>query len=932
MQQQASIEGEQKVMWSEDELRRNVGQLFIVGFDGQTPNVHIRTLIQTYHVGAVVLFSRNISSASQLLSLTQDLQNLAKDSGHKQPLLIGIDQENGLVTNIKPPIASQLPGSMALGATGDAKDAYETALATGEMLSYFGINMNYAPVADINSEPSNPVIGVRSPADVPEMVGRLVSAQVKAFREQGIVPCIKHFPGHGDTAVDSHYGLPVSNKSKTQLEECELVPFRRAVAEGVEAVMTAHIALPCLDEDGGNALPASLSREAMNVLRKDLGYDGMVVSDCLEMDGVRKTFGTETGAVMALKTGSDCAMICHTPKVQMGAIEEVISAVKSGELSQASLEASVARVTRVKGKFLSWPATQPKDAGILEEMNIKHDILAEQLYARSTTLVRAQHGLLPLAQGAKIVYLSPGTTPRLTGVISMSEADIQAPCTPSEYYDILASHCPGIVGISYLEDRELDADAWQTIKAADALILATRNARLSQYQLDLGLRLGQLIGNKLIVIATCDPYDFLNETSVIPNYIAIYEPTVPAFKSAADVIFGATKAEGTLPVCNPQPQHMIRAFDETTDTLAISELWNKVLPSWHIPSDRLAYLLAQESGQHVVLYQEGRLTGVCIAYWMSAQHATITSVIVSPQYQGRGYGTALLCYARRALQHSVPQLKKLTLGSGFPRYWPGLPMNLPDKDRQFFTHRGFRRTAQPSARDFYQDIRHYTAPEAVMDRAAKAGLTFAPWREDLVEECLTKQRKNFGNNADWVMAYEKLATAKQYHDIMVAFDSAGSQIGWTLMCSPSSPVCQSFAFMPLMGPQTGLIACVGVDAEARKGGVGLAMLASAMENMRKRGVEGVLIDWVVLRGFYEKLGYEVWKDTKNCDQEANRTVFHFKIIWTLRRSATDAFSTNEADAMATPPSSLVGVAPSTDYNADDHMKQKDFDTTPKMDK
>ena len=196
---------------------------------------------------------------------------------------------------------------MALGATGDAYNAFKVASATAETLKAFGINMNYAPIADVNSEPKNPVIGVRSPSDDPETVGRFVSAQVKGLSEGGILPCVKHFPGHGDTAVDSHFGLPVISKSKTELDACELVPFRRAVAEGVESVMTAHIAMPgigdpSLGEDHpSKKVPASLNPDAIKILRDEMKFDGMIVSDCLEMDGVRATFGTEKGAVMALK-------------------------------------------------------------------------------------------------------------------------------------------------------------------------------------------------------------------------------------------------------------------------------------------------------------------------------------------------------------------------------------------------------------------------------------------------------------------------------------------------------------------------------------------------------------------------------------------------------------------------------------------------------
>jgi beta-N-acetylhexosaminidase len=268
------------------------------------PSEDIRTLITTHKVGAVILFKRNIESRDQFIKLTQSLQQIAKDAGHKQDLFIGMDQENGWVTKIREPLAPQLPGPMTLAATGITDYAREVASATAQTLKAYGVNFNYAPVADVNSEPNNPVIGVRSPSDDPEVVGRFVSAQIRGLKEGGVVPCVKHFPGHGDTAVDSHHGLPVIEKSREQLDACELVPFRRAVVEGVDAVMTAHIALPQIGNSG--MLPASLNPDVIKILRQDMRYCGLIVSDCLEMDGVRAKYGTEQSAVMALKVS--CVM------------------------------------------------------------------------------------------------------------------------------------------------------------------------------------------------------------------------------------------------------------------------------------------------------------------------------------------------------------------------------------------------------------------------------------------------------------------------------------------------------------------------------------------------------------------------------------------------------------------------------------------------
>ncbi|KAK2628709.1 hypothetical protein QTJ16_001812 [Diplocarpon rosae] len=544
------------IPWSDDELK---AKLFIVGFYGHVASDNIKALITTHKVGAVILFLRNVGSATQLLSLTNSLQETAKEAGHKQGLFIAIDQENGLITRITPPVAAQLPGSMALGATGDPKNAYKVASATAEMLKSFGINTNYAPVADVNSEPRNPVIGVRSPSDNPENVARFVSAQVKGLSEGGVIACVKHFPGHGDTAVDSHYGLPVIAKSKAQLDTCELIPFRRAVAENVTSVMTAHIALPgvgdpALDEgDSSKKVPASLNPDAIGILRNEMNYDGMIVSDCLEMDGVRATFGTEQSAVMALKAGTDCVMICHTFTAQVGAIQKVIAAVKSGELSQEAIQASVKRVEALKLKYVSNDTIPLMSLGDSRARNTKQALLASEVYAESTTVVRSVAGSFPISTDSvkNIVFISPGKAPPGGGAVESGEEIARELFKPATYIETLRVQGPNIVDIQFNDGVPLSAAQEKQVDEAEVVILATRNASFSPYQKNYGLTLGKKFGTRLIVIATCDPYDFLQDTEEIKNYITIYEPTIPAFKSAVDIIFGRTRGLGSLPLAKP---------------------------------------------------------------------------------------------------------------------------------------------------------------------------------------------------------------------------------------------------------------------------------------------------------------------------------------------------------------------------------------------
>src|SRR3989440_1203769 len=256
-------------------LEEQIGQLLMVGFWETTPSQEVIDLIKNYHVGNIILFSRNIGDARQVLELTQCLQRIAKEAGHRHPLLIAIDQENGLVQRLGE-AATVFPGNMALGAIGSDEIAYQVALATGRELQALGINMNLAPVIDVNNNPANPVIGVRSFGEDPHLVARLGAAMVKGYASAGILSCLKHFPGHGDTAIDSHLALPMIPHTLERLEALELVPFRSGIEAGAECVMIAHISFPALTEQ--DMLPATLSRAIIQgLLREQLNFHGVIV-------------------------------------------------------------------------------------------------------------------------------------------------------------------------------------------------------------------------------------------------------------------------------------------------------------------------------------------------------------------------------------------------------------------------------------------------------------------------------------------------------------------------------------------------------------------------------------------------------------------------------------------------------------------------------
>jgi beta-N-acetylhexosaminidase len=524
-------------------LEEQIGQLLMVGFWGPTPSSEIIDLIQRHHVGNIILFSRNIRNAQQVLELTQNLQKIAKEAGQRYPLLIAIDQENGIVQRLGE-AATIFPGNMALGAIGSEEIAYKVALATGMELKALGINMNLAPVVDVNNNPANPVIGVRSFGEDSRQVALLGAAMVKGFRAAGILSCLKHFPGHGDTAVDSHLELPVIPYTLQRLEALELVPFRSGIEAGAESAMIAHVAFPALAEQG--TIPATLSTAIIQgLLREQLGFNGIILSDCMEMKAISDTFGTERAAVMALQAGIDLVLVSHEYIHQRGSIKAIQAVVQSHKLSAQAIRKAAERVVRLKERYLSWddkPTTTTLPACIGCEDHIQ---LQGQAYELSTTLVRNDEALLPLHldSGERIVVLSPQRN-----TMSMVE---------DRYYsdellvNILQLYHSSVKLVPVVPGPVEDACKMmlQTTSEADIFIIATVNAHLDEQQAEL-VRCLISSGRRIIGMAVRNPYD-LQAFPQLRTYLVTYEYTRPALVAAVRVVFGEKQAKGHLPVSIP---------------------------------------------------------------------------------------------------------------------------------------------------------------------------------------------------------------------------------------------------------------------------------------------------------------------------------------------------------------------------------------------
>ncbi|HEV8690510.1 MAG TPA: beta-N-acetylhexosaminidase [Ideonella sp.] len=320
------------------------GHLVMVDIEGTTLSAETAAFLKEHHIRAVCLFRKNLGSEAEVAKLVADLREALGPQA-----LIGIDQEGGSVARIT--FLPQAPAAMALGAIADAAEAEHAAEATGAAvargLRSLGINWNFAPVLDVNNNPANPVIAERSFGADPRRVGRLAGAWMRGSLAEGVACCVKHFPGHGDTHVDSHHALPTVDKSLEQLEALELIPFRALVDEA-PALMTAHIVYPQLDPEH----PATLSRRILTgLLREAMGYRGVVISDALMMKAIFDRYGHARGAVLTLAAGADMALAQGRPEDQLAAIRAVGEALQEGRLDPATMRASRVRLDALAARY-----------------------------------------------------------------------------------------------------------------------------------------------------------------------------------------------------------------------------------------------------------------------------------------------------------------------------------------------------------------------------------------------------------------------------------------------------------------------------------------------------------------------------------------------------------------------------------------------------
>ncbi|TDC46207.1 glycoside hydrolase family 3 protein [Jiangella ureilytica] len=539
-------------------LEEKVGQLFVVQVYGADANTVTPAMaasnraaygvdtpaevVEKYHLGGVIYFawSGNVNNPEQIARLSNGLQQTATADGGP-PLIISTDQETGIVARMPAP-ATQFPGAQALAAAGSTNAAREAAKITARELRAVGINQNFAPVADVNVNAENPVIGVRSFSSDPGLASEFVAAQVAGYQSgEGVAAAAKHFPGHGDTTTDSHYGVPEIDHTRAEWEAIDAPPFQAAIDAGIDVIMTAHIVVDSLDPTG---VPATLSQPIITgLLRGELGYDGVVITDALNMEGVRQGFGPDRVPVLALQAGVDQLLVPKDGDMDV-MYQAVLQAVRDGEISEERLDQSVERILELKWDRGITGDEQVDVDRVARTVGVRAHQSASQRITDPTVTVLRNTG----ADGAAVLPVAAGSSINVVTAITAAGNDL---ATALRAGGATAS----VQAVGTRPSDAAIAAAVQAAPAHDLTVVVTSNA-WDTTTTDPEGRQRRLVaelaatGHPVVAVAARNAYDvaYLPESA---GFLAAYSSTTVSMRSVAKTVTGAISPAGRLPVVVP---------------------------------------------------------------------------------------------------------------------------------------------------------------------------------------------------------------------------------------------------------------------------------------------------------------------------------------------------------------------------------------------
>lgn len=508
-------------------LKEKIGQMIGLAFSGSEYTNELKMQIEDIEAGLIIYFKDNCLNPKQIFDLNKKINERAKI-----PPFIALDQEGGMVARVTEGIV-QSPGAMAISATNNPESAYVLAKNMGIELRYLGFNFNFAPVGDINNNPKNPVINVRSYSEKPEVVTEYMVQAVKGYHDAKMMTSVKHFPGHGDTAVDSHIGLPIVDFNQDRLDSVELVPFKKMVELNLPGIMASHVLYTKYDDK----YPTTLSKKVItNLLREQIGFKGLVVTDSLTMQAVFNNFTLEEIVLNGFNSGCDILLLCGARKIEMQKefADTALRLANEGKISLGKINESVERILKYKAMYQCGKMANSFDEiknDLENEERIKY---AQTVSDNSITLLKDKNNLLPLKKNERILIVFPQIK-----VVTLVEND-------DNTLSCLADYMPFKTDKHYISidpSKEESEDLLKKINNYDKIVYCSYNANFNPTQASL---INKIDKNKLIVIAVRTPYD-INVLDV-NTYVCSYEASLQSFKALVKFLTGQIKANGKLPI------------------------------------------------------------------------------------------------------------------------------------------------------------------------------------------------------------------------------------------------------------------------------------------------------------------------------------------------------------------------------------------------
>ncbi|GAB1198224.1 hypothetical protein APSETT444_007537 [Aspergillus pseudonomiae] len=900
-----------------DDLDRQMGQLFMMGFDGTSVDPQIRSLIENYHLGSILLTAKNLKSAEDATRLVLELQTIARDAGHPVPLLIALDQENGGVNSLYDEIyVRQFPSAMGIAATGSKTLAHDVAVATAQELKAVGVNWILGPVLDVLTNVRSQPLGVRTTGDDPQEVSQYGVEFMKGYKEAGLVTCGKHFPSYGNLEfLGSQSDVPIITESLEQLSLSALVPFRNAILHGIDSMMVGGVSM---SSAGFHVMHACLSEQVVDdLLRKKMKFDGVVVSECLEMEALTHNIGVGGGTVMAKKAGSF--------PVQQEAITGLKLGVENGIIGRARIEQSLRRVLSLKAKCTSWEqALNPPGLSSLTQMQPSHTTLSTRAYNSSITVVRDKKALLPLSNilepSEELLLLTPLVKPLPASAVSRSVTEHLNLSIEPMTWDRTSSVLSGESVFKELGrslSRQRNGRVLHTsytangvrpihenlIDRASAVIVVTADANRNQYQYGFTKHVSMICRSQftpsgesrekpVVVIAASSPYDFAMDPS-IGTYICTYDFTETALEALVKILYGEIIPMGSLPgsINRSQKLHQARQhwlvenWNEERDSHALDSLLDTVREdctqaqrSELLGVTSCSFLLRREEidEAHFVVRNSSTqaLYGFCSTYFFrSTGTGVIGALIVDPARRKLSIGASLHNRAIRTLLQRK-SVKRFQLGSRLPGIYLGIPSANPverKRLRQWFANLGWNTAlSRPVCSVVLRNLSSWKPPNGLIQGLQNADVIYDlvygwDYADTILDHIKTNSRQGV------IDIYKVALGGAPYCGIIRATRPGdGAILGSVVIYNGRATLAEHMPALKAMHSSTGGISSpvispsVGEYATVMQG-----LIFMGIKQHRKQGADAVIMDCVSTPPLLNRLVVSILTLVKQVDGDSN---------------------------------------------------------------